>query len=245
MVTKGYVDYGSWKKEEKRAHRAIAGESRVASRLRLAAQMFLGRPYVPNGLVGGPDEGEKLVINLSGFDCITYIESVLALARSGSTKGFVCELEEIRYRGGKVDWRARHHYFIDWMRQNEKRGVVKIRTKGWGSRPIDAKLSIISELPQRRVRFHVVPKGDITHALGRISDGTIVAFASVRAKLDFFHTGILFFDRPRERTVESLMLYQARESAGEVIAQPLSDFLKANRMRGIAFATPQEPGRLI
>jgi D-alanyl-D-alanine carboxypeptidase/D-alanyl-D-alanine-endopeptidase (penicillin-binding protein 4) len=229
----------------KTAHRAVAGESAIASRLRLVAETFLGRPYALEALIGGPDEDEQLVIDLSRFDCVTYIEVLLALSRSRSTRGFVSELEKIRYRGGKVDWRWRHHYFIDWMRHNEKRGVVKIRTKGSASRAIEARLSFIAGLPSRYVRFHVVPKKDISRALKRISDGTIVAFASVQAKLDFFHTGILFFEDSCERSLDSLMLYQARKSAGRVIVQPLSEFLKANRMRGIAFATPQEPGRRV
>lgn len=245
VVTKKKSTSGFWQEEEKRVHRLIAGESSVASRLRLAAEVFLGRPYVPNALVGGPDEDEQLVIELSGFDCITYIECLLALSRSRSRKGFVSELKKIRYRSGEVNWRSRHHYFADWMRHNEKLGVIKIRTRGSLSRSIDANLSIIAELPPRRAHFHVVPKADVGRVLERVSDGTIVAFASVRAKLDFFHTGMLFYDRRGKRSVENLLLYQARESAGKVIAQPLGDFLKANRMRGIAFATPLEPGRLL
>lgn len=244
-MMKGPRSSTSWKTGVKNAHRAIARAPNVASRLRLAAEMFLGRPYAPGALIGGPGEDEKLVIDLSRFDCITYIEILLALSRSRSTRGFVSELEKIRYRGGKVDWRSRHHYFIDWMRQNEKCGVVKIRTKGSGSRAIETRLSYVAGLAPRQVRFHVVPKKDISRALRRVSDGTLVAFASVRAKLDFFHTGVLFYERSGDRSVESLMLYQARKSAGKVIVQPLSDFLKANRMRGIAFATPQEPRRLV
>ena len=235
----------SWRKEEKKVHQATVGEPKVASRLRLAAASFLGCPYEPNALVGGPTEDEQLIVDLSRFDCVTYVESVLALSRSRSAKGFVTELEKTRYRGGKVDWRSRHHYFVDWLRYNEKRGAIKIRTRGSSSRSIEANLSIIAQLPPRRANFHVVPKADVGRVLERISDGTIVAFASVRAKLDFFHTGMLFYDRRGERSVENLLLYQARESAGKVIAQPLGDFLKANRMRGIAFATPLEPGRLL
>jgi hypothetical protein len=95
-------------------------------------------------------------------------------------------------------------------------------------------------LPARRVRFHVVPKNDIRLALPRITNGSIVAFASVRSRLDYFHTGLLFFRSPRLSSVDELTLYQARKSAGKVIEEPLTDFLKRERMRGVAFAAPLE-----
>ena len=133
-----------------------------------------------------------------------------------------------------MEWPARLHYFSDWMKSNQKRGVIKIRTRGPGSRSIEAKLDVIPGLPARRVRFHVVPKSKINLARRRIADGSVVAFASTRSGLDFFHTGLIFIEG-------GLMLYHASRKAGKVIAEPLEKYLKRNRMRGIAFASVEEP----
>jgi hypothetical protein len=238
---RGRAEYSTDREETVDAiHRSIAAVKTVAERLRRIAQTFIGRTYTPDSLVGGPEHRERLVVDFEAFDCITFIEIALALARSRSKKGFLAELEKTRYRDGRVEWSSRHHFFSDWLRHNEKRGAIRIRTRGSGSRSIEARLGWIDTLPERHVRFHVVPKKDIHLALRRISDGSIIGFASVRAKLDFFHTGLLFYRNPEHRSVEELMLYQARLRAGKVITQPLIDFLKEERMRGIAFAEPQD-----
>jgi hypothetical protein len=193
--------------------------------MRRIANAWLGRPYVADSLIGGPDRPERLAL-----DCVTFIECVLAKARSRSRKGFIGELKKIRYRGGRVDWSTRLHYFSEWMKSNQKRKVIKIRTRGPGSRSIETSLDVIEGLPARRARFHVVPKQKIHLARRRILDGSIVAFASTRSKLDFFHTGLIFIG-------DELMLYHASRKAKKVIAEPLEKYLKRNRMRGIAFAS--------
>jgi hypothetical protein len=198
--------------------------------MRRVADAWLGRPYVADSLIGGPDKSERLVVNLKAFDCVTFIECVLAKARTRSRKEFIDELKKIRYRGGRVEWSARLHYFSDWMRSNQKRGVIKVRTRGAGSHCIETLLGVLDGLPARRVRFHVVPKHKIHLARERIRDGSIVAFASTRSKLDFFHTGLIFIS-------DELMLYHASRKARKVIAEPLEKYLKRNRMRGIAFAS--------
>ncbi len=167
----------------------------------------------------------------------------MALARSRSKKGFLDELTKTRYKNGHVSWPSRLHYFSDWMKCNEKRGAIEIRTRGSGSHAIEKHVGFLEGLRTRSVRFHIVPKKKIKLALPRLPSGSIVAFASVRSKLDFFHTGFLFYDSRSRPSIEDLILYQARKNAGKVIAQPLQEFLKLNRMKGIAFATPSRPSR--
>lgn len=203
-------------------------------RMRRIAEAWLGRPYIANSLVGGPDRPEKLVVNLQAFDCVTFIECVIAKARSRSRKELIEELKKIRYRGGRVEWSARLHYFSDWMKSNQKRGVIKIRTRGPGSHSIEARLGVIEGLPERSVRLQVVPKQKLHLARRRIRDGSVVAFASTRSKLDFFHTGLVFIE-------DGLMLFHASRKAKKVIAEPLGKYLKRNRMRGIAFASVEDP----
>jgi len=217
-------------------HRRLTGKSDIAQRMQKIATRWQGRPYIPDSLIGGPDLQEKLVVNLRAFDCVTFVESVLALARSRSTRGFLGELKSIRYRGGQIDWFSRLHYFSDWMKSNHARGTVRIRTRGAGSRSIEARLSLLDDLPPRRCRFHVVPKRKLHQARRRIENGSVIGFASVRSRLDFFHTGLLFIQD------DQLLLFHASRSAKKVVAEPLAGFLQRNRMRGIAFAAPRDAG---
>jgi hypothetical protein len=235
----------AWEPTVEGLHGLIADEQDVSNRMRKIAESFLGAPYVPSPLVGGPNEPEKLVVGFDAFDCVTFVETALALARSSSATGFITELTRTRYRDGLVDWHSRLHYFSDWLSWNEERGAVEIRTTGPGSRSIEANLGLIEGLPARRVRFHVVPKRSIRLASLRISNGAIVAFASVRSRLDFYHVGLLFSRSEDGRPGDETLLYQAARSAGKVFAEPLKDFLGRNRMRGIAFAAPRAPGEPI
>lgn len=93
------------------------------------ARKFLGRPYVAYTLeVADP---EQLVVNLSGLDCTTYVETVLALTlthRQGgrSFADYCRNLEYIRYRGGVRDgYLSRLHYFAWWMEDNIEKGLVE------------------------------------------------------------------------------------------------------------------------
>jgi hypothetical protein len=151
--------------------------------MRRIAEAWLGRPYIADSLIGGPDRAEKLVVNLQAFDCVTFVECILAKARSRSRKGFIEELKQIRYRGGRVEWSARLHYFSDWMKSNQQRKVIKIRTRGPGSRSVETRLDIIAGLPARSVRFHVVPKQKIHLARRRILDGFEARLLSHRSDI--------------------------------------------------------------
>ena len=80
---------------------------------------FLETPYVGGTLDINPQE--KLVVNLREFDCVTFVDNVIALARldkyeEQSIPQFQKNLQEIRYRNGKiVDYTSRLHYSSDWL----------------------------------------------------------------------------------------------------------------------------------
>lgn len=231
----------SQKQEIQSIHRAIAKENDTRRRFCLIAQRFLGRSYLANPLGGGLGQPEKLEVNLKGFDCVTLVETSLALARSRSIKGFLHELRHLRYRNGHIAWSHRLHYFYDWLVHNQKRGAVRIRSRGEGSRPVTVTLKLLKGFSPRRARFHVVPKMALKCALPRILDGTIVAFASTRAGLDFFHVGILAWSQ-RKGQKSYLTMTHAPRSIGKVFQEPLDCFLGRNRTRGIAFAEINSKG---
>ena len=92
------------------------------------AREFIGVPYVAHTLDINGDE--KLVVNLHGLDCTTYVEAVTALTlcvKKGETRfsDYVRQLEQLRYRGGKMSYVNRLHYFHWWQEDNERMGFVK------------------------------------------------------------------------------------------------------------------------
>ena len=232
----------NWREIVASLQRLVRDEGDLGRRMKILADALLGRPYVTSPLIGGPDEPERVVIDLCGFDCVTFVETVLSLARSRTRLGFAAELVSTRYRGGEVSYAKRLHYFSDWMKQNERRGAIRIRTRGAGARSLPVTLDLLAAFPPRRVSLTVVPRRSLALAADRIGAGAIAAFATVRARLDFFHSGLLFPGTPARRPEDSLVLYHAARSRGGVVAEPLGEFLRRNRMRGIAFATPQDTG---
>ena len=92
------------------------------------ARKFIGVPYVAHTL--DINEDEKLVVNLHGLDCTTYVEAVTALTlcvKKGETRfsDYVRQLEQLRYQGGKMSYVNRLHYFHWWQEDNERMGFVK------------------------------------------------------------------------------------------------------------------------
>ena len=198
---------------------------------RLSAQL-LDAPYLSNPLGGGPDAPESLTIRFNGFDCVTYVETVLALAGSHAVAEFSDALREMRYAGGRVDWRRRNHYMADWVKQNRRRGIVKDITTGPRAVTRTRRLSLIRELPARTVTFRVFPKQALAHLRRVAETGDIALFASTRRNLDVFHMGFII------KRADDVWLRHASRTAGRVVEQPLADFLKAHRMSGIILLRP-------
>jgi len=101
-------------------------------------ELAIGTPYEPYTLeayikAGGDPKGvEPLTVSLTRFDCVTLVESCLAVARASDDGGrptwqkFSREVERMRYRGGKRSgYVSRLHYFSEWISDGEKRGLVK------------------------------------------------------------------------------------------------------------------------
>lgn len=66
-------------------------------------------------------EQEQLIVNTREFDCTTFVETVLALARTAergkhSFNDFCNNLQAFRYQQGTIaDYTSRNHYFSTWI----------------------------------------------------------------------------------------------------------------------------------
>ena len=109
---------------------------------------FRGRPY-RTGTLDAP-RTETLVVRFDGFDCVTFVETALALARGAQASdttyaGFARRLAEQRYRdGGPVGYCGRLHYFTEWITNNAKRGHVRRLGAQLEGRPLRDTLDFMS-----------------------------------------------------------------------------------------------------
>src|SRR5579863_4824587 len=86
----------------------------TSGRMEVLSHYFLGRPYKANPLIGSADTAEIFTASFDGFDCVTYIETVIALARASSVDEFIEWLRKIRYDRGRIRWDRRNHYMTLW-----------------------------------------------------------------------------------------------------------------------------------
>lgn len=123
---------------------------------------FVGEPYVPGTLeLPGP---EDLVVNLRAFDCVTFVEHVLVLARLATgaagapaelltdeeafRNAYRGELTGFRYRDGIIDgYPSRLHYFTEWMDHAVATDRVEDVTATLGGVPDERPIHFMSSHP--------------------------------------------------------------------------------------------------
>jgi len=225
----------------------------------------IGRLFINNPYKAGTLEGygkEKLIVNVSAFDCTTFVETVLAQARcvaSGriSHDEFRKNLQLIRYRQGKINgYSSRLHYFTDWLRDNEKKKILTDVSRLLGNNHQRKKINfmtahcelypalknktqlarmLIVEKSLPRKFFHVIGKNKLNSQKEKIRNGDVIAFAANQEGLDVAHAGFAI------RQGKSLHLLHASSKEGAVIIsqKTLADYLKSNKkFTGIIVARP-------
>jgi hypothetical protein len=212
----------------------VHGMDREA-RLTLLSGMLLDRPYRPDPLVGGAEQEERLVSRLDGFDCVTFVESVWALAEAETPAGLDLALRALRYLDGQVTWSRRNHYTSQWIARNEEAGhLERVGADRWTRVGEPRILSALADHPPVAWDPVCLPIA-LAQELGpRVRSGDLVAFVSTRDDLDVFHVGLLIAASP-------LRLRHAGRSAGRVVDEPLTDFLERNDTPGLLVARATDP----
>ncbi|MCD7710575.1 MAG: DUF1460 domain-containing protein [Porphyromonadaceae bacterium] len=181
------------------------------------AHLLEGTPYRAGTL--DRDTVERLCVNLQEVDCTTFVETVLALARtaaagSRSFDAFVRQLTAIRYRDGVCEgYLSRLHYFSDWIADAERKGILSDESEAAGGITDTLRLDFMSrnaerylplcrepllidslEAQERRLSGTVVryiPVGQVDSAfLAAVQEGDIIAFTTDVPGLDIAHVGI-------------------------------------------------------
>jgi Protein of unknown function (DUF1460) len=210
----------------------------VGSRIDFLSGYFLGRSYKPNPLIGSAETAEVFTASLDGFDCVTYIETIVALACASNVDDFTECLRKIRYEQGRIQWERRNHYMTAWIRNNVRNGTVRpLPMPAVPTISRERVLNVVPGLPARRTRVKCVPKPAVPRLEPHLQSGDLILFVSTRRNLDVFHAGIIV------RNGKKVFMRHASRSQGFVVEQDLSEFLKANRMAGVIAVRPQETTR--
>lgn len=99
-------------------------------RIEKISEKYLDYPYLIDPL--GEDNGydSDPLFRFDGFDCVTYVETVLALAVSINQNDFQNIINEIRYKNGQVNFVLRNHFTsIDWNMNNQNNGILSDVTR--------------------------------------------------------------------------------------------------------------------
>ncbi|MCK6684576.1 MAG: DUF1460 domain-containing protein [Thermoanaerobaculia bacterium] len=211
---------------------AAVGHQTLRDRMEFFSSQFIGLPYTLNPLRGSAETPEVFTASLDGFDCVTYVETVLALSLSSDPGEFVEWLRRIRYQNGQIAWEARNHYMMAWLRNNSRAGVVHpVAAEKLAVRK-ELLLDLIKGLPAVSTHIWCVPKRRFAEWEPKLATGDLIFFVSTRTHLDVFHCGILV------RKDGRLLLHNAARSRKGVLAQDLEEFLKENRMSGVMVTRP-------
>ncbi|MEZ0542498.1 N-acetylmuramoyl-L-alanine amidase-like domain-containing protein [Fibrella arboris] len=228
------------------------------------ASSLIGKPYVYHTLE--VNESEQLVINLHEFDCTTFIETTLALALADHdlpVKHTPTQLEatfrkyltKVRYRNGQIDgYASRLHYLSDWLRDNERKGILQDVTREIGGIQVQKAVNYMTAAVHKYPRladpavykqitqvqsdisqqpFYFIPKKQFKSLESRFKEGDIVMLTAARPGLDMRHVGYATWREGR------LHLLHASSDHKKVVLtqQPLADYLLANkRLSGVRVA---------
>jgi hypothetical protein len=100
----------------------------MTHRLDLISATFLGQPYVLGALGEGANAryDQYPRHRTDGFDCETYVTTVLALAFGNNKEDFKQRLKQLRYANDETDYLKRNHFTdLDWNLNNAKKGFVR------------------------------------------------------------------------------------------------------------------------
>ena len=204
------------------------GDAQVSQRIDFISRALLGVPYRANTLIGGPGRPEIFVVRDDVFDCVTFCETVTAAALARDRGEFEPVLRRIRYDGGEVRWDRRHHYFAEWCRHNVENRTFR-RVAIDPSVTIDKAVDF-SNYGKRQVSMVCVSRDALLANKRLLASGDVIAFVSQRSNLDFYHTGLVAFDKRSG----ALLLRHASQSRGRVIEERMDAFTAANGVKHVA-----------
>lgn len=106
----------------------IPKSDQTTKKIDIISEYFLGRPYLlgPTGEGMTGEFNQLPVYRTDIFDCLTFTETVLALAHANELTQFQKKLLAIRYHGTQPQYVTRNHFVsVDWNPNAEHLGYLR------------------------------------------------------------------------------------------------------------------------
>jgi PBP4 family serine-type D-alanyl-D-alanine carboxypeptidase len=216
-------------------------------RLHYFSAALEGKPYflgpTGEGRFGSPDG--KPLFDMSRFDCVTYMESVMGMALAPTARHVLGMVKRLRYRGDTLAFTTRNHYFVaDWLINNAhytrilplpgdttvNRTINKVKffkDKGLPAPAQDPVLALRYLPYEKALAWSKVqaPGAGVTPSTHPLPAGIYgVAFVTDIAGLDITHCGFLISDGK-----SPMLLRHASQLANQVITMDFTGYLESRK----------------
>ena len=215
----------------------------------LIGQYFIGAPYLANRL--SKSNPEKVYFSFTDFDCVTYVENVLALYNSkGNHIQFSENLIKIRYNDS-ISYENRNHYLTSGLEKLVKLNILTpinnplnskyvLKNIDYLSKHVNyinidkSKLMKIEKSISSRPIYYFDSMND-SDIYNLIQNGDVIAFLSTHNDLDFKHVGFVYI-----RNNKKYILHASQEKKVVCISDVTIDqyLLKNKKIKGFQIYRP-------
>ncbi len=174
--------------------RALVGTPAGGARAALATRPLLGVPYLPSPLGEGAGRDPDPRFRLDAFDCMTLVETAVALGSAASLDDARAALDDVRYSGTPSYVARNHEVLSQWIPANVAKGWISDATARLAGVPVStaskeyspASWAAVraagrgipwlprSRLPAGRFEVSIVAPADVPAAARQLPEGTVV-----------------------------------------------------------------------
>jgi hypothetical protein len=237
-----------WEALDEAGRRAAMAELQplpLSGRLLRASERFLGTAYGVSPLGEGTGVDPDPRLRWDSVDCVTLVETTMALALARRPEELLAVLDGIRYHGGQPSYAARNHLMeADWLPANAEAGYVRDVTRAvGGADAVEAEKVLLPEAwasplatslalpPEARATgafaFGLLPLDKVAVHAASIPDGTVLLV--VREDGPERLTRVSHLGLVVQRGGHTLLRHATTAGRPAVVDEELSHFLARHR----------------
>jgi hypothetical protein len=211
-----------------------------------ATRALVGAPYLPSPLGEGAGRDPDPRFRLDAFDCMTFVETAVALSSASSLEEARLALDDVRYSGAPAFGARNHEVLSQWIPSNVRKGWIADATAALAGAAAHATAKEYTAaswravreagraipgvpralLPVGRFALSVVAPGDVPAVAPRLPQGAVVFV--VRADAPDRATRVTHAGLVVRAPGGAVRVRHATSSkgVGRVIEEPLDRFLR-------------------